>query len=64
VLPSCYRRLDENVDEAGEEGEFVEQEEQGQGFFLPTKASHLLIIPWSYYFYYAFLLYFGNCILL
>ena len=28
-----YRRLDENVDEAGEEGDFVDQEDQGQGHF-------------------------------
>ena len=26
-----YRRLDESVDGAGEEGDFIEQEDQGQG---------------------------------
>ena len=30
---SFYRRLDENVDGTGGEGEFVEQEEQDQGLF-------------------------------
>ena len=30
---SLYRCLDESVDGAGERGEFIEQEDQGQGHF-------------------------------
>ena len=53
-----YRRLDENVDGAGEEGDFVEQEDQGQGYFAnqgKPSLDHVIVLQ----FFYA-LLYLAN----
>ena len=42
-----YRHLDENVDGAGEEGDFVEQEDQGQGLFAnqgKPSLDHIIVL--------------------
>ena len=45
-----YRRLDESVDGAGEEGEFHEQEDQGQGHIANQGKPSLDHALMSYYF--------------
>jgi hypothetical protein len=64
VVIVCYfafPTLDESVEGAGEEGDYTEQEDQGQGHFANQGKPSLDHALMSYYFH--ALLYLANCII-